>query len=284
MVDTIYIDAPSGTPLNDIINLANKQIDDKHQRNGKSLNIISYLEQIGEHITEVWQDLSKDYYLSTMSATSYLYTDNINSATNDLQKKVVVYPFHANIDHLYENNNNTPDSPVSELEQCITYNIEENRPASLSTVPFGPKKELTPRLRYWIQTTGNINDTNQMVKLQYPVLAQRKEYIVRYHVYANTSKMAQMMYSALEYYFNIHREKLYDLGMQQFYVMGSSAKISIDSVSKMHTTFIDTYHRLEEWYTGKPVSVISEIGLNWNVTLDDVPSFDNSITRDIALN
>ena len=284
MVDTIYIDAPAGTPREEVIRLANDQIDSHHQRNGKSLNVVTYLEEIGIHITEVWDELSKDYYLNTLDATSYLYIDNVNSATRDLKKEVRVFPFMSNIDHEYENHNNTPDSPASELEQCITYDIEENRPASLSTVPFGPKKELTPRIRYWIQTTGELNESEEFVKLQYPVLAQRKEYIVRYKVFANTSKVARMMISTIEYYFNIHKEKLFDLGMQQFYVMGSSANTKIDSVSKMHTTYIDTYHRLEEWYTGKPVSVISEIGMNWDVILGERSNVDINIEQEITIN
>jgi len=139
----------------------------KNQRIGFPVGIIKALELTSKHMCENWSRITHQYMLQNLSATSYFYTEIPD-----------FHPLTADINHVYEGDIPTSDSPMSQANMAIAYDISKNMPGTLTRRAFGPNKEVGPRIRYYIETRN----------FQYPVSSQRKETIIEYRTYAHSGK------------------------------------------------------------------------------------------------
>jgi len=244
--DIIHLDESfySDTPLSELQlrELIRKETEKRFQRNGVYNGIVSFMEELGAQIEFDWETMYQNYYLNNMSASSYIQIDQPN-----------VYPFHSEINHILESKSVSDDSPMAEVEESIVFDVSTDMPASLSRRAFGGRQELTPRLRFWVQTNSK----------QYPMMAKRKEYVITFKTYAQTAKVSHLMANALEYYIDTRKEVLFALGAQKFYVMGSNKNTEIDKKTEMAVREMRMYLRTEEWYVGEGVPIIDKISMEW---------------------
>ena len=247
--EIIYIEDSLEFPLD--IGEALKIISEMgYQINGDARDIVDFLEKVALHIEEVWKTDLQQYFLNQLTATQYLYSN----------KSVRVFPHESDINQVWEENfTANPDTPCDTLGGIILADIEKEGPASLSRRAFGARRELTPRVRFYLYSNGTY----------YPLFAQRKEYIIRWDCFANTGKEAHLMKKALEKYFNIYQEKLYELGAQKFYVDDSAGprsgnRTAQDKRTALRQRTLFLYLRLEEWYFGAGIKEITSIEMQWD--------------------
>ena len=256
--EVIYLDIPS-TSQAELSDLLYAETEKRNQRNGKFNGIVDFLKKLAGSIESNWEDVTKNFYLANLSASQVMYGFMMKNAQGEyIMIPPNVIPFKADINHIYESRDITQDSPMNEIENFILFDIINNSPASLSRRPFGPRKELAPRLRFYIQT----ND------FQYPVSAKRKEFIIRFKAYAHSTEEAQLLIEGLEYFFDIKKEILYGLGAQKFYVMPSSIPTKEDKTTNMAVRQLDLYLRSEQWYIGEGAVTITSIEMDWINRLD----------------
>jgi len=242
----IYLDNIVSEPFT-LVDLFNSKISTDFQVNGQPLGIVHFMEQLGKHINDEWENVTKQYFLNNLTPTQYLYSKPLN-----------VRPFESDINNIWEDHNTgTIDSPWNSIGGLIIYDIQKDRPASLSRRAFGNKRELTPRLRAYV----SLND------IIYPIAVQRKEYIVNFKTYGHTSKEAFLIKEGLEQYINTRREVLFGLGAQQFYIDNGDGETNRDKRTKMYYRTINMYLRLEEWYIGTGAPPISSVGIDFENTV-----------------
>ena len=256
--DVIKLDIPVEDPA-DLETIAKALADERFQTIGKPLGIIETLERLAKDIEEQWETLLKQYMLKELTATSYIYS---RAATSPQ-----VSPFAADINQVYEPDNVTPDSPMAEIDPTICFDVETETPASLSRRMFGPNKEIGSRFRFYVQVPRQHPTLeDQIVIKQFPVSARRKEHIILFKTYAHSGKEATLMAKGLDYYFELRREFLLGVGVQHHHVTESLNLIKEDSRTKMKYRELRLYMRLEEWFIGEEVPVISSpIYMEWSI-------------------
>jgi len=240
--DVIQLDKPIPEGMEITIDeLLEAICDVRFQRIGKPVGIIKILEGIAESISDTWEELSEQYLLNHISPTSFTYIN-----------KPLIVPFASEIDHVYESNNATPDSPMNEIENLIVFDYGNEEPASLSRRKYGPLKEYGSRLRFYFQNGDQ----------QWPVKARRREYIVTFKTYAHSRILASLYTKALDYYFEIKKEVLLGLGVQHHHVQHISHTMK-DNKTGMLYRELQLYMRAEEWFMGEAMPMINEISMNW---------------------
>jgi len=266
--DVIKLDQPVQDPA-ELDELLTSIAEAKFQRNGKFKGIVEFMKSLAESIESEWENVSRKYYLQNLNPSQFYATFmRKDDDGNDIYLAPKVLPFEADIDHVLESEDITPDSPMNEIEKFILFDITRNSPASLTRRAFGTRKELSPRFRFWIQ----------MEDIQYPVLAQRKEFIITFKTFAHSTEEAYLMSEALEYYLNIKKEILYEFGAQKFYTIGTDKSTSTEKATKMPYREFDFYLRAEQWYIGEGAHIIDKIDMDWYLP-DLVSSGEATIER-----
>lgn len=219
------------------------------QLNGKPIGIVKFLEELCLQIKKEWEIFAKPYLLRNLTPTQYLYSRGIE-----------ISPFESDINQKWEDHGSeSADAPWNKIGSLITCDVIREGGASLSRVPWGGKKELTPRLRV------NLSIKNQI----YQLFAQRKEYSVEFKCYAHSSKESMLLKEVMNQWFQSRQEVLYALGAQKFFVDSSTEGTTIDKRTSMYCRNIKLYLRLEDWYLGEPAPAISSVGIEW-VSLNQV--------------
>lgn len=216
-----------------------------YQVNGPPLGIVKFIEEVSKAVEQNWLEVGRDYLETNLTATQYVY----------FEKPPKVYPFETDLNLIYERwERETPDSPMNRFLPIITVDLASESPASLSRRPWGPRRELTPRLRFMVGIEDKI----------YPVLAQRKEYIIRFSCYGSNSKEALLVKEVLEKFFHTKREILFSLGMQQGYVESVGVGTRLEQFkTKAAVRILDFYVRLEDWYIGDGLPAIGDVTIEW---------------------
>lgn len=227
------------------------------QTNGKPVGIIKFLEGLCLSIAAEWETILKPYFLRNLTATQYLYSRGIE-----------VSPFEADIDRKWEDiTQATPDAPWNKIGSLITADVVKDGGASLSRVPWGGRKELSPRLRL------NASINNKI----YQLFAHRKEYLIKFNCYAHTSKECMILKEGLNHWFQTRQEILYTLGAQKFFVDLTPTGITIDKRTSMYCRSLVLYLRLEDWYLGEPAPPITSVGIEWvNMTPGGFPEIGDA--------
>jgi hypothetical protein len=259
--NVIHLDRPVEDPA-ELLALIQADTELLFQTLGPPIGIIKFLEELTRNMSNDWEGMFQTYLLNNLTATQYMYSQGAvkegDENTPDAKLKApVFYPMEADINNVYKSDNATDDSPSNELADCILYDVIEDRPASLSRKPFGLRKEVAPRLRFYVETN----------RRQFPVLAKRKEYVVQFKCFSRSGKMAFLNRNALEYYIDTKKEILFGLGGQKFYVMGDSEGTKKDPAIKMKYRTMYMYLRLEEWYVGQDAPIIEKIDIDWQTRL-----------------
>lgn len=263
-VDVIRLDRPVEDPA-ELLALIQADTELLFQTNGKPIGIIKYMEELTKQMSSDWERMFQQYLLNNLTATQYLYSQGAtregdSQNPNQKVKGPVFYPMEADINNVYKTDNLTPDSPAHELDDCILYDVVEDRPGSLSRKAFGLRKQLAPRIRFYVEAN----------RRQFPVLAKPKEYVVQFRCYSRSGKMAYLNRNALEYYIDTRKEVLFELGGQKFFVMGDAEGTKTDPVLKMKYRTLFMYLRLEEWYVGQDAPIIEKINIDWAARVVDV--------------
>lgn len=240
--DVIRLDIPVEDPadLQDVLDAIGEA---RIQKIGKPLGIIRTLEELGQKISEEWKVVDQ-YMLHHMSPTSYYFSN-----------KPKVVPFATEINHVYEADNATPDSPMNEIGDLICFDFMNEEPGSLSRRKFGPNKEIGARLRFYIETAD---------KIQYPVSAKSKERRIMFKSYAHSRKRATLLAKGLDHYFETRKDSLLGLGIQHHHVENIS-QLKRDTGSGMLYREVMLYIRGEEWFIGKGAPVIKSVKMDWRV-------------------
>lgn len=257
-VDVIHLDRPVEDPA-ELLALIQADTELFFQTNGQPIGIVKFLEELTLQMSKDWEQMFQYYLLNNLTGTQYFYSQGATREgdQNEAPVKIkapVFYPVEADINNVYKDDNTTVDSPSHELDDMVVYDVVEDRPASLSRKAFGLRKEVAPRLRFYVETN----------RRQFPVLAKRKEYVVQFKCYSRSGKVAFLNRNALEYYLDTRKEVLYQLGAQKFYVMGDSDGTKKDPDNKMKYRTLNLYLRLEEWYIGQDAPIIEKITIDWN--------------------
>lgn len=227
------------------------------QTNGRPIGIVRFMEGLAESIKEEWEERLKGYFIENMTATQYFY-----------KVPVEVFPFEADVNRKWEDfKSGNADAPWNNLPGVIVFDTIRDGGASLTRVAWGGRKELSPRLRMYINANDKI----------FPLYAQRKEYLLDFKCYGHTSKEAMIMKEALHKWFQIRQEVLYHLGAQKFFVDVTNSKMEIDNRTGLYSKSLRLYLRLEDWYLGKESSPITKVSLEWvPLNQGSVPSIGDS--------
>lgn len=227
------------------------------QTNGKPIGIVKFLEELCRRIESEWESVCKPYLLRNMTATQYLYS-----------RKFSISPFEADINQKWEDHgSSSPDAPWNNIGSTVCCDVIRDSGASLSRVAWGGRKEVAPRLRLNVWVNGKL----------YQLFAHRKEYLIEFKCYAHSSKEAFLLKEALNHWFQIRQEVLYELGAQKFFVDLSNSGSFSDKRTHMYGRVLRLYLRLEDWYLGEPAVPITKIGIEWvNIVRGGWPTFGDS--------
>ncbi len=252
----VYLNRPVKEPITlDALYEADTEM--YFQTNGKPLGIVKFMEELALNITSGWEEVLKPYFLSNLTGTQYIYKSPIE-----------VSPFEIDINRKWEDSTNyNPDSPWNSIPGVIVFDVIRDAGASLTRVAWGGRKELTPRLRMYVNANDKI----------YPLYAQRKEYLLDFKCYSHTSKESILIKEGLHKWFQVKQEVLYSLGAQKFFVDISNAGTVVDQRTRMYGRTLRLYLRLEDWYLGKESSPIKKVSIEW-VPLNggSIPSIGDS--------
>ena len=240
--NVVYLNRPVPEPITlDALYEASTEL--YFQTNGKPIGIVKYMEELASYIKNEWEDKLKGYFLENMSGTQYFY-----------KVPIEVYPFEADINRKWEDfQSGNKDAPWNNLPGVIAFDVIRDAGASLTRVAWGGRKELTPRLRMYVNANNKI----------FPLYAQRKEHLLEFKCYGHTTKESMIMKEALHKWFQTRQEVLYHLGAQKFFVDLTNSKTEIDQRTGMYGKVLRLYLRLEDWYLGKESAPISKVSMEW---------------------